>query len=47
MDYLVLYHLAPSIQQSNDVERDQSFVPDAVCDGGALDWEQKQNCSKD
>ena len=37
MNYLVRYHLAPGIQQSNDVERAQSFVADAVCDGGALD----------
>ena len=42
MDYLVRCHLAPSIQQSNDVERAQSFVADAVCDGGALDWEHKK-----
>ena len=26
----------------NDVERAQSFVADALCDGGALDWEHKK-----
>ena len=41
MDYLVLYHLAPSIQQSNDVERAQSFVPDGIRLGA------QKKCSKD
>ena len=39
MDYLVRHHLAPGDSSQNDVERTQSFVADAVCDGGALNWE--------
>ena len=39
------YHakkIVATYSSQNDVERAQSFVADAVCDGGALDWEHKK-----
>ena len=38
-DYYIRVHNAPNDSSSNEVERIQSHVGDAVCDGRPLDWE--------
>eukprot|EP00794_Sanderia_malayensis_P001529 gene1529-1692_t len=40
-DYYIRQHLAPGDSSKNEVERIQSYVGDAVCDGGVLNWEHK------
>ena len=42
MDYLVRHHLANDDSSHNEVERIQSYVGDAICDGGPLEWEYKK-----
>ena len=41
LDYLMRHHLAPG-DSSNEVERVQSLVGDAIVDGGAIPWEYRQ-----
>ena len=38
-DYYTRVHLAPNDSSNNEVERIQSSIGDAICDGGALDWD--------
>ena len=38
LDYLIRHHLAPG-DSSNEVERVQSLVGDAIVDGGPIFWE--------
>ena len=40
-DYFIRHHLANDDSSQNDVERMQSYVGDAICDGAALEWEYK------
>ena len=41
-DFLIRHHLSNDDSSQNEVERCQSYVGDALCDGGALDWEYKK-----
>lgn len=41
-DYYIRHHLANGDSSQNEVERCQSFVGDAICDGGDLVWEYKK-----
>ena len=41
-DYFIRHHLANDDSSQNDVERMQSYVGDAICDGAALEWEYKK-----
>ena len=41
-DYLVRLHLANDDSSHNEVERVQSYVGDAIADGGAIEWEHKK-----
>ena len=41
-DWLTRCHLANNDSSLNDVERCQSYVGDAVCDGGCITWEYKK-----
>ena len=38
-DYYMRVHLAPGDSSNNEVERVQSSIGDAICDGGALIWD--------
>ena len=38
MDYYIRHHLAPSDSSQNEVEHVQSFIADALFDGGSLQW---------
>ena len=40
-DYYVRHHLANNDSSHNEVERIQSYVGDAICDGGPLEWEYR------
>eukprot|EP00794_Sanderia_malayensis_P003753 gene3753-4275_t len=40
-DYYIRHHLASGDSSQNEVERCQSYVGDAICDGGAIDWEYR------
>ena len=40
-DYYIRHHLASGDSSQNEVERCQSYVGDAICDGGPIDWEYK------
>jgi len=42
VDYYMRHHLAPGDSSQNEVERIQSYVGDAICDGGYLEWEHKK-----
>ena len=42
LDYLIRLHLANNDSSHNEVERYQSYVGDAICDGGPLNWEYKK-----
>ena len=42
LDYLIRLHLANNDSSHNEVERCQSYVGDAICDGGPLNWEYKK-----
>ena len=39
--YYLRFHLAHDDSSYNEVERIQSYVGDAICDGGAIEWEYK------
>ena len=41
LDYYIRLHLAPGDSSMNDVEQIQSYVGDAICDGGSLKWKYK------
>lgn len=41
-DYYIRHHLANGDSSHNEVERVQSYVGDAICDGGHIEWEYKQ-----
>ena len=41
-DWLTRCHLANNDNSLNDVERSQSCVGDAICDGGCITWEYKK-----
>ena len=41
-DYLIRLHLANGDSSHNEVERCQAYVEDAICDGGALEWEHRK-----
>ena len=41
LDYYIRLHLALGDSSMNDVERIQSYVEDAICDGGSLKWKYK------
>ena len=40
-DYYIRHHLANDDSSQNEVERCQSYVGDAICDGGSISWEHK------
>ena len=42
MDYYIRHHLAQSDSSQNEVERAQSYIADALCDGGSLQWEYRK-----
>ena len=42
LDYYIRHHLATDDSSHSEVERIQSYVGDAICDGGPIDWEYKQ-----
>ena len=42
LDYYIRHHLAADDSSQNEVERMQSYVGDAICDGGPIDWEYKE-----
>ena len=46
LDYLIRHHLAPG-DSSNEVERVQSLVGDAIVDGGPIFWEHKKRMNAD
>ena len=46
-DYYIRHHLANGDSSHNEVGRIQSYVGDAICDGGPLEWEYKKNSTKD
>lgn len=39
-DYFIRFHLAPG-DSSNEVERCQSLIGDAIVDGGPIKWKYK------
>ena len=41
LDYHIRLHLAPGDSSMNDVEQIQSYVDNAICDGGSLKWKYK------
>ena len=41
-DFFVRHHLANGDSSHNEVERCQSYVGDAICDGGSIEWEYRQ-----
>ena len=42
LDYYIRHHLATDDSSHNEVERIQSYVRDALCDGGSINWEYKE-----
>ena len=40
--YLIRLHLANGDSSHNEVEGCQAYVGDAICDGGALEWEHRK-----
>lgn len=42
VDYFVRHHLSNGDSSYNEVERCQSYVGDAICDGGPIQWEYKE-----
>ncbi len=42
VDYYIRHHLANGNSSYNEVERCQSYVGDAICDGGPIMWEYKK-----
>ncbi|CAB4022061.1 Transient receptor potential cation channel subfamily A member 1 [Paramuricea clavata] len=40
-DYYIRHHLSNGDSSHNEVERIQSYVGDAICDGGPLEWEHQ------
>ena len=42
LDYYIRHHLATDDSSHNEVERMQSYVGDAICDGGPINWEYKE-----
>ena len=42
LDYYIRYHLANGDSRYNEVERCQSYVGDALCDGGTIEWEDRK-----
>ena len=40
-DYLIRLHLASGDSSQNEVGRCQSYLGDAICDGGSISWEYK------
>ena len=42
IDYYIRHHLSNGDSSHNEVERMQSYVGDAICDGGPLSWEYKR-----
>ena len=41
-DYYMRYHLANGDISYNEVERCQSYIGDAICDGGTIEWEHQK-----
>ena len=41
-DYFVRHHLSNGDSAQNEVERCQSYIGDAICDGASLEWEYKK-----
>lgn len=41
LDHSIRHHLATDDSGHNEVERMQSYVGDATCDGGPIDWENQ------
>ena len=41
-DYYMRYHLANGDSSYNEVERCQSYIGDAICDGGTIKWEHQK-----
>ena len=42
LDYYIRHHLAADNSSHNEVERIPSYVGDAICDGGCINWEYKE-----
>ncbi len=42
LDCYIRHHLATDDSSRNEVERIQSYVRDAICDGGCINWEYKE-----
>ena len=42
LDYYIRHHLATDDSSHNEVERIQSYAGDAICDGGSINWEYKE-----
>lgn len=42
LDYYMRHHLSNGDSAQNEVERCQSYIGDAICDGGTLEWEYKK-----
>ena len=42
IDYYIRHHFSNGDSSHNEVERMQSYVGDAICDGGPLNWEYKR-----
>ena len=40
LDFYIRHHLANDDSSHNEVERCQSYVGDAICDGGSIEWEE-------
>ena len=38
LDYLIRHHLAKDDRSHNWVEHTQSYLGDAICNGGSLEW---------
>ena len=43
--YYIRHHLAPADSSHNEVERIQSYVGDATCDGSYINWEHRKKLS--
>ena len=41
-NYFVRHHLSNGDSAQNEVERCQSYIGDAICDGASLEWEYKK-----
>lgn len=41
-DYYIRYHLANGDSSYNEVERCQSYIGDALCDGSTIEWERQK-----